>query len=81
MNEKPPFTRNYAVVAIIILFLPMAMMAEDNIPAWALHSAMLFALLVTGRLFYTKFARAVWIIGLAMNVIRLLLAGVLLIRF
>lgn len=76
MNEQPPFSRLYAVLGGIILILPLAMMLQDNVPAWALPLAMAAALLVTGRLFYTKLARAVWIISLTMSVVSLVLAGV-----
>lgn len=81
MNEQPPFSRLYAVLGGIILMMPLFMMAENNVPAWVLHLTMAVALLGTGRLFYTKLARTVWIISLTMNVFRLVLAGVLLLRF
>ena len=81
MSEQPPFSRLYAIIGGIILLLPLALMGESQLPAWALNLSMIVALLATGRLFYTKLARAVWIIGLTMNVIRLVLNGVLLLRF
>lgn len=77
MNEQPPFSRLYAVLGGILLILPLALMTENNVPAWALHLTMAAALLVTGRLFYTRLARAVWIISLTMNVVSLVLAGVM----
>lgn len=66
----------YLLLCAAVLLLPLALSFEPGIPGWIVNVAMILALLSTSRLFYAKFARVMWYIGLSMNGVGLILAAI-----